>query len=146
MTTRRDNPAPDDATLLKEAEGALERAYARYSGFRVGAAVLTRDGGLYRGCNVENVSFPVGVCAERNAIAAAVLAEGPRMRIARLAVAAKQRGKIVPCSPCGACRQAILEFGTDALVLFRDSGLAPLALPARDLLPHSFIFDADGEA
>lgn len=137
--------ATDDAALLQAAEAALRRAYARYSDFRVGAALLTESGRVFQGCNVESISFPIGQCAERNAIAAAVLGEGPTMRIARLAVAAEFRGAIAACSPCGACRQAIVEFGADALVLFRDTGAALIAKSARDLLPESFGF-GDGKA
>jgi cytidine deaminase len=95
---------------------------------------------MFRGCNVEVVSFPVGHCAERNAIAAAVLEEGPTMRIARLVVAAEFKGGIVACSPCGACRQAIVEFGADATVVFRDANAALIVKSARDLLPESFVF------
>ena len=132
----------DDTALLQAAEAALRQAYARYSGFRVGAALLTASGNLFRGCNVESISFPIGQCAERNAIAAAVLEEGPAMRIARLLVAAEHRGSTAPCTPCGACRQAIMEFGADAIVLFRDADTGFVAMPARDLLPNTFGFGA----
>lgn len=137
--------AVDDAALLQAAETALRQAYARYSKFRVGAALLTVRGRVFHGCNVESISFPVGQCAERNAIAAAVLGEGPTMRIARLAVAAEFRGGIAACSPCGACRQAIVEFGADAAILFRDVGATLIVKSARDLLPESFGF-GDGKA
>ncbi len=130
----------DDAALLQAAEAALRQAYAKYSGFRVGAALLTANGRVFSGCNVEIISFPVGQCAERNAIAAAVLGEGPAMRIARLVVAAEFRGGAAACSPCGACRQAIVEFGADAAVLYRDATAALIVKSARDLLPESFAF------
>jgi len=142
------SPTPgaiDDAALLRAAETALQQAYAKYSNFRVGAALLTASGRVFHGCNVESISFPVGQCAERNAIAAAVLGEGPAMRIARLVVAAEFHGGIAACSPCGACRQAIVEFGADATVLYRDAGAALIAKMARDLLPDSFAF-GDGKA
>ncbi|HUN46052.1 MAG TPA: cytidine deaminase [Stellaceae bacterium] len=136
--------AVDDSALLQAAEAALRQAYARYSRFRVGAALLTAGGRVYRGCNVESISFPVGQCAERNAIAAAVLEEGPAMRIARLLVTAEYRGQVAACTPCGACRQAIVEFGADATVLFRDAGGALLVRSAAELLPSSFGFGDKG--
>ena len=132
--------ALDDAALITAAERALGQAYARYSGFQVGAVVLTKAGGLFTGCNIENVSYPLGACAERNAIAAAVLAEGPGMRILRMTVAAKSRGAIQPCAPCGACRQVILEFGPDAIVVFRGADLKFLEMSAPQLLPMAFTF------
>jgi len=132
---------PDDAALLAAAKKAMQRAYAKYSGFQVGAALLTVRGGLFVGCNVENMSSPLGVCAERNAIAAAVAAEGPAMRVARLAVAAQSQGTPRPCTPCGACRQVILEFGGDATVLYLGDDLALVRTVARELLPQAFAFD-----
>src|SRR5579863_411532 len=105
--------------LLGDALTASNSAYAEYSGYRVGAAVETENGDVYFGCNVENASYSITVCAERSAIAAAVLAEGPKMRIRRIAVAAKdKRGRRRPCTPCGACRQFIAELGPRAQVIF----------------------------
>jgi len=117
------------------------KAYAPYSGFRVGAAVLTEAGALHLGCNVENSSFPVGVCAERNAIAAAVAAEGPEMRLAAIATMALDPvGAAVACAPCGACRQAILEFGPMAKVIFRTDAEGVVTADATSLLPGAFSF------
>ncbi len=100
------------AILRRAAAVAARKAYAPYSAFRVGAALRTAGGATYIGCNVENASFPVGGCAERHAIAAAVAAEGPEMRIATIAIVALDPlGDEAVCAPCGACRQAILEFG-----------------------------------
>jgi len=132
--------APDDAALIAAAEQAMARAYAKYSGFQVGAAVLTERGGLFLGCNVENICYPLGICAERSAIAAAVAAEGAGMRLARLAVVAQMQGAPQPCTPCGACRQVILEFGPDAEVLYRGGDLRVEHIVARELIPHAFTF------
>ncbi len=120
--------------LLHAAQEVLKQAYAPYSRFRVGAALLTRQGGLFSGVNVENASFSLTLCAERAAVAAAVAAEGPAMRIRALAVAAASQG---PCPPCGACRQVIFEFGADALIIFPGPD-GPLALELKDLLPAAF--------
>src|SRR5262245_37718221 len=90
--------------LLPAARLAVERAYAPYSRFRVGSAVLTGSGSVYSGCNVENRSYGLTICAERAAVFAAVAAEGPGTSIAALAVVCDPER---PCSPCGACRQEI---------------------------------------
>ncbi len=102
--------------LLSAARAAFRNAHAPYSNFKVGAAILTERGTMYHGCNVENASYGLTICAERNAIFAAVAAEGSGMRIKAVAVATERDG---PCAPCGACRQVIFEFGPDAVVLFR---------------------------
>jgi cytidine deaminase len=126
--------------LVDAAARIALNAYAPYSGFRVGAALLTETGGVHLGCNIENGSFPVGGCAERHAIAAAVAAEGQAMRIAAIAVVALDpTGDPVACAPCGACRQAILEFGPKAEVAFR-AGEALAAVQADALLPGAFSF------
>ena len=101
--------------LLALARQALERAYAPYSHFMVGAAVLTEAGHIYTGCNVENASYGLTNCAERTAIFSAVAAEGRTMRLRAIAVWSKPEAT---CSPCGACRQVIHEFGPNALVIF----------------------------
>jgi cytidine deaminase len=92
--------------LLALAEQAARQAYAPYSKFQVGCALETFAGGIYTGCNVENASYGLTICAERNAIFHAVAAEGPLMKIARLTVICL--GHEFP--PCGACRQVIAEF------------------------------------
>lgn len=127
----------DRKQLLDAAREALRRAYAPYSGLRVGAAALTQAGHIYSGVNVENASYGLTLCAERAAICAAVAREGPGMRLKALAVVCAQPG---PCPPCGACRQVICEFGPDAVVIFQgQDGLeeAPIAR----LLPWAFSFD-----
>ncbi len=129
------------AALSAEADRAASRAYARYSAFRVGAAVLTEAGGVFLGCNVENAAFPVGGCAERHAIAAAIVGEGHGMRIAAIAVVALDpAGDAVACAPCGACRQAIIEFGPKARVIFRPGHEGFAEASAETLLPGAFSF------
>ncbi len=120
--------------MLAAARAAFKNAHAPYSNFPVGSAILTERGVLYLGCNVENASYGLTICAERNAIFAAVAAEGSGMRIKAVAVATERDG---PCAPCGACRQVIYEFGPDALILFRgQSGTEQMAITK--LLPEGF--------
>jgi cytidine deaminase len=118
----------DDAELLARAEAAAARAYAPYSRFHVGAAVLTRDGDVVDGVNVENAAYPLGICAERAALARAV-AEGHRPG-AFEAIA-------VTASPCGGCRQWLHEFRLDRVVYRRDDGDVVTTAPA-ELLPDTF--------
>ena len=125
----------DRDSLLSAARQALSRAYARYSNFRVGAAVLTEQGEIFSGCNVENASYGLTICAERSAIFTAVQStKAPKLIIRALAVI---NGNDVPCSPCGACRQVIFEFGENATVIFRgQQGYQEMGIA--DLLPESF--------
>ena len=118
--------------LLAAARAVRRRAHAPYSKFRVGAAVLDERGRLHVGCNVENASFGLTVCAERNAIAAAVAAGAKRIRA--VAVIADPAA-----TPCGACRQVIAELGPAAteILLARPSG-APRATTLGALLPEAF--------
>ncbi len=125
---------PLDA-LFEAAAVARERAYAPYSKFLVGAAVLGESGRIHVGCNVENVAYPVGTCAEAGAIAA-MIAAGDRTISA---VAITGSGE-TPCLPCGACRQRIMEFaGSDTRVYC--SGINTVYYSESDisaLLPASF--------
>jgi len=122
-------------TLLAAARQALQRAYARYSNFRVGAAVLTDQGEIFSGCNVENASYGLTICAERSAIFTAVQStKAPKLVIRAVAVV---NGDDVPCSPCGACRQVIFEFGEHAVVIFKGQE-GYQEMPIADLLPESF--------
>ena len=91
--------------LIEQARVVRDKAYAPYSNFKVGAALLTKSGRIFTGCNVENLSFGLTICAERNAVAAAIAA-GER-EFAAIAVVAESR---TPVSPCGACRQVLAEF------------------------------------
>lgn len=110
-------PTEVEHQLIETATQALNSAYAPYSQFRVGAAVLTTTGKIFAGCNVENASYGLSMCAERNAIANAIIGTGKdKMTIKAIAVT---NSKHVACSPCGACRQVIWEFGQDAEVIFQ---------------------------
>jgi cytidine deaminase len=119
--------------LLAAARRAIDHAYAPYSRFRVGAALLTTKGELFVGCNVENASYGITNCAERTAIFSAVAHSG-RPEIRAIAVVNDQG---VACSPCGACRQVIYEFGPRAVVLFpTEKGWKEASI--RQLLPEGF--------
>ena len=123
--------------LLEAARAMLDKAYAKFSHFHVGAAILTERGGVYAGCNVENSSYGLTICAERSAVFAAVGAEGPGMKIRAIAVCACHEGRDQAASPCGACRQVIFEFGPEALVLFQGPE-GPQQAAISDLLPGGF--------
>ena len=116
-----------DAELLALADAVAERAYAPYSEFRVGCAVLARDGRVIEGVNVENAAYPLGVCAERTAFSRAA-AEG--YRPGDFVTAA------ITASPCGGCRQWLLEMGVERVV-FRNGGRVVTMTP-QELLPESF--------
>jgi cytidine deaminase len=123
--------------LVAQASQTLENAYAPYSQLRVGAAILTHAGNIFTGCNVENASYGLSMCAERNAVAAAIAAEGgDKMKIDAIAIVNDRQ---IPCSPCGACRQVIWEFGKDALVVFQGNDRWQFN-QARELLPAGFSF------
>lgn len=129
-TSRRDNIIPQD--LIKAAQSVYDNAYAPYSHYRVAAAVLTEDGTIYTGCNVENAVYPLTICAERTAIFKAV-SEGTRKIIA-LAVVTANGG-----SPCGSCRQVMREFGEDSMPIYvADSTGAYRTHTLAELLPESF--------
>ena len=129
--------ADQQQRLLQAARAALEKAYAKFSHFQVGAALLTESGNVYTGCNVENSSYGLTNCAERSAIFTAVGAEGPGMKLRAIAVAARSGGQDQAAAPCGACRQVIFEFGPDALVLFQGPS-GPQQVTISDLLPGGF--------
>jgi cytidine deaminase len=116
LADKESSMAKEDVRLLRAARKVMKHAHAPYSNFRVGAAFLTTKGELFVGCNVENASYGLTNCAERTAIFSAVAELGPKIEIRSIAVVNDQG---VPCSPCGACRQVIYEFGPDATVLFQ---------------------------
>jgi cytidine deaminase len=128
--------ADEKNRLIEAARAMLDRAYAPYSKFHVGAAILTQAGNMYTGCNVENASYGMTNCAERTAIFSAVAAEGPGMKLRAVAVLNSQT---MACSPCGACRQVIYEFGPRALVIYQGNGSLSEAT-ADQLLPAGFHF------
>lgn len=128
--------APSDAELLGRAQEAAHNAYVPYSGFPVGAAVLTGDGRVVTGCNVENASYGLTICAERNAITTMV-ATDPDDRIVKIAVFGP---KAAPCQPCGACRQVMSEFGKPEVIVEVDG--EAVAYPFSEILPNSFDLDA----
>ncbi len=121
----------DREALAQAARRARERAYAPYSNYRVGAALLTEDGAIVTGCNVENASYPACICAERVAITKAI-SDGHRSFVA-IAVATRNGG-----SPCGICRQVMNEFAPDMLVILVDGERIVAEHPLADLLPHGF--------
>ena len=115
---------------------ATENSYAPYSGFHVGAAVETEDGSVYTGCNIENASYPAGICAERTAMAKAI-SEGHR-KFRKIVVAACNEDGEQPAAPCGICRQFIFEFGDDIEISFGADGDSLKTMRIADLLPEGF--------
>jgi cytidine deaminase len=125
----------NQADLLQLARAAQQQAHAPYSKFNVGAAVLLENGEIFTGCNVENASYGLTNCAERTAIFSAVAKlGGPNVKIVAVAVVNSQDA---PCSPCGACRQVIAEFGRNAVIWYQGkSGIVESTMER--LLPDSF--------
>jgi len=117
--------------LIAQAMEVRERAYAPYSGYHVGAALLGKSGRVYTGCNVENAVYPLTTCAERTAVVKAV-SEGERKFVA-LAVVTENGG-----SPCGSCRQTLREFGKDIVVLIADAAGDYRETTVAELLPDGF--------
>lgn len=130
-------PAISHDDLLKAAQEASERAYAPFSKFFVGAAILTSDGKLFTGCNVENSSYGLTNCAERTAIFSAIAARTDQKKLDLAAVAVVNRDGI-PCAPCGACRQVIYEFGPRAIIIYRARSGQITETPIAELLPEGF--------
>jgi cytidine deaminase len=133
MAKQKLSPATRER-LLRSAREAMKNAYAPFSNFKVGAAILTAKGDMFLGCNVENSSYGMSNCAERTAVFSAVAEKGPALEILAVAVT---NAKGVPCSPCGACRQVIYEFGRDAVVLYQGTR-GWTESPITDLLPEGF--------
>ena len=119
--------------VMDAARAASERAYAPYSNFHVGAAILTEVGSVHTGCNVENASYGLAICAERNAAAAMALADLDDRKIKLVAVFSPNAE---PCFPCGACRQVLREFGCGEVVVQGPNG--PQRYSFEQILPNSF--------
>ena len=128
-----------DRELIRAAFAVRERAYTPYSHFKVGAALLTRSGRVFTGCNIENASFSPTICAERAALAAAVSA-GER-EFDAIAIVGSMEGKVntLPTSPCGVCRQVLREFDDGGMtVILARSADDFKAYRLEELLPFSF--------
>ena len=123
----------DYKKLISEAEKARKRAYTPYSKFKVGAAVLCDDGKIFTGCNIENASFGLAVCAERVAIFKAI-SEGSTKFEAIAVVGDTDK----PCSPCGACRQVMSEFGEDIPLIMANLKGDVKIKKIKELLPEAF--------
>lgn len=123
----------DLETVMGAARDASRRAYAPYSDFRVGAAILTEGGEIHAGCNVENASYGLAICAERNAATTMAFATPGDREIRLVAVFSPDAA---PCFPCGACRQVLREFGCKEVVVEEASGLR--RYPFEEILPHAF--------
>ncbi len=121
----------EDSELIIEAAQVREYAYAPYSKYKVGAALLGVSGRVYTGCNVENGVYPLGICAERAAVAKAV-SEGER-QFEAIAVVTEDGG-----TPCGACRQVLSEFGLDIRVIVASTAGNIRIFTVRELLPEAF--------
>jgi len=121
----------DYESLITKAMEAREKAHVPYSHFAVGAALLARSGRIYTGCNVENASYGLSICAERTAVFKAV-SEGERDFEAIAVVTEKG------VTPCGACRQVLLEFGEDIQVIVANGASEYRVLTLRELLPQAF--------
>jgi cytidine deaminase len=122
-----------EVTLVEAASSVRANAYAPYSDFFVGAAVLAPSGSIYTGCNVENASFGLTVCAERNALAAAIAAG--EKKISAVAIAS---GIAPAAAPCGACRQVLAEFADELVVFLVDGDGLVQRTELSSLLPHRF--------
>jgi cytidine deaminase len=137
MTT---NKQIDRDSLLEAASGARDLAYAPYSRFRVGAALLARSGKVYIGCNIESSTYTPTICAERVAIGAAIAAGEKPGDFTAIAVVADNPE---PTTPCGVCRQVLSELAPGALVIMSaapEQGAGRLEMTVEELLPHGFKF------
>lgn len=124
----------DWSDLKERARLAADAAYAPYSQFHVGAALLAEDGRIFSGCNVENASYGLTVCAERNAVFAAVAAGCKRFAALVVVTSSMQ-----PVTPCGACRQVLHEFGPSFAVRCYGQGGDELVTSCEELLPRAFV-------
>ncbi len=134
----------DNVTLLQKAKEARKMAYAPYSGFTVGAALLTKEGKVFTGCNIESSVFSPSLCAERVALAKAI-SEGEKDFVSIAIVGApKDEEPIEPCYPCGVCRQVLSEHVklSAFTVVTEEDGKAAICT-LQELLPRAFVFEKD---
>jgi cytidine deaminase len=130
------SPSVDPTSVeaqVSSAMAVMQRAYAPYSQFRVGAALVATDGTVFHGCNVENAAYPAGICAERSALSAAVAAGQRRFSLLVVATEATE-----PTPPCGICRQALVEFEPELPIVSATVDGRRLAYRLGELLPHPF--------
>jgi len=125
--------ALDPEAVMDAARAAANRAYAPYSNFHVGAAILTVGGTIHSGANVENASYGLSICAERNAVTMMATTDPEDREIELVAVFSPNTS---PCFPCGACRQVLSEFGCKEVIVETDRGLK--RYPFDQILPNSF--------
>ncbi|MGI8649205.1 MAG: cytidine deaminase [Rubrobacter sp.] len=125
---------PDIPEIMRVAREAASRAYAPYSDFHVGAAILTTGGAVYGGSNVENASYGLAICAERNAATTMAYTDPDDRSIRLVAIYSPDAS---PCFPCGACRQVLREFDCQEVVVEGKDG-AFLSYAFEEILPHSF--------
>jgi cytidine deaminase len=123
----------DPEPVMEAARAAASRAYAPYSNFQVGAAILTGGGTIHSGANVENASYGLSICAEHNAVAMMAAADPEDREIELVAVFSPNAS---PCFPCGACRQVLREFGCKEVVV--ETGWGIQRYPFDQILPNSF--------
>ncbi|MBO4687069.1 MAG: cytidine deaminase [Clostridiales bacterium] len=131
----------DKELLISEAKKARENAYAPYSGFTVGAALLTKDGKIYRGCNIESSVFSPSLCAERVALAKAISEGEKEFEAIAIVGANANEDPTAPCFPCGVCRQVLSEHvdGSAFRVVVEEEGKA-ISYTLAELLPKAFVF------
>ena len=122
-----------DRELIQSAKEAMTNAYVPYSNFRVGAAVLTKDGKVFTGCNIENASYGATNCAERTAIFKAI-SEGSKA-FDKIAIVSSSQQETYPC---GICRQVLSEFMYEGDILFENSSEEIVKIPVREILPYRF--------
>ena len=126
--------------LLQNAKRVSQKAYCPYSKFAVGACVLFESGKIYEGVNVENASYGLSLCAERNAISTAI-AQGEKSKILAIAIYSPNQKQ---CLPCGACRQWLCEFAkndNETKIILEGDNQETLILTLKEIFPHGFKFD-----
>ena len=126
-----------DKELVLKALEVMDNAYAPYSEFKVGAALLSEDGRVFCGCNIENAAYPAGICAERAAISGAI-SSGAK-EFVKIAIVGGKNGEITDCCPpCGICRQVLSEFCNENFEILLYNGERVKNYLLKELLPHNF--------